>query len=120
MKRWIVLLCVLLTVGCAVTTGIKDPVIQAKEVYLEALTQFNSALESVNMLLKQTSEAERPALKAELAQYITPTSKALDTWKLVLDAGDLTKIPESEAAYQKSRAALISFTYAQLSKGVKK
>jgi hypothetical protein len=119
MKKLFILFC-LVCVGCAVTTGLKDPVVQAKEVYLEALTQFNSTLESVNMLLKQTPEAERPPLKKELEQYITPVSKALDAWKLVMDAGDLSRIPESEAAYQKSRAALVSFMYAQLSKGVKK
>lgn len=118
-SRWLIFIC-LLAVGCAVTTGIKDPVVQAKEAYLEALAQFNSTLESVNMLLKQTSEVERPFLKAEVAEYIYPTNKALEAWKFMLDSGDLTKIPESEAAYQKARAALITFMYAQLTKGEKK
>jgi hypothetical protein len=106
-KRSIVLvIAIFLLVGMGCATY-EDPVMQQKDVYLQARRHFNDSLIQLNTMIKMQPVEQKDALKAEFAPYVDAMSKALNTWGLVVKKGEINDTVERRA-FQEEKAKLLA------------
>lgn len=104
----VVVIAIFLLAGCATY---EDPVMQQKDIYLQARMHFNDSLIQLNTMIKMQPVEQKDALKAEFAPYVDAMVTALDTWGLVVKQGNTNDTTERRA-FQEAKAQLL----AQLSK----